>query len=655
MSEVRIIGDPLFSNGPDGRRISSILTIFPRYDTIVTIPTIHLLQIEAFIQTMNAERLANGLAELTAEEELEIRNNAVPAVIEGDRIQIRPDPDDMPLAFQADKVLQRKGVSKRRITYLNVFNEKVRDALKRRGELWRIARLPTRHKAMKKRILAAKAGITGRRIYYYNATTGTRYLTFQEFSQLANLEDAELRQLLGEIRRFSVGLNQQRNPEITFYMADESFTSQCFASYDFATLAPEDLRAVLEGLTNRFRAAVRPGFYEDDLGNEVWRQRMFTALVTETEEVIQSEVLLALSPEFYMQVHWLPGGRITNGELRFDEVFEEDRQDPCEENAREFLYNLAREYGDLEYVNIGKVVNSLSRRDPGRGRREVYLAVVQRRGHPQEIVSVIRLQKWGVQQHLNEGRKLEEAQFRSDEYTEYVLDRRFACRYLGMNIPQQISSRKICERYFAAWTGPEGYVIWTPYFERAYIPGIATDKMPRERFLDPSFALAFARLLGRAAASNIIVGRCDAAKKTMFDDGDEIIVVDQEGMPSEIVVADQTGTFADFDQSLNARAATYADPVNRRVEFLADPEGFAQVYLDAFIERLHSIKEQYRLRKKAFDSLFKVRPYKDYGCFAYRWKCVLQRLEQANPDELAGIIRAQLRLGVGQPAGSHPE
>ena len=653
MSSFKTLGDPLFSTGPDGQLLSSILTIFPRFDTFVTIPTIHFFQIEAFVKTMKEERLAQGRPDLTDEEERDIRSDAVPAIIDGDRIQIRPEADDMQVAFRADKLLQRAGVSKRRVTYLNVFNEKVRDALKRRGELWRIARLPTRHKDMKKRIRAAKAGIAGKPIYYYNATTGTRWLTFREFSQLAHLDDALLRQHLAEIQRFTVRSNRNRNAEIAFYMSDDTFAGKCFENYEFETMDPGDLRAVFDELTDQFRSAVPPEFRDDDLENDVWRQRMFSALVTETDEVVQNEVLLSLSPEFFMQIHWLPGGRIKNGELRFDEVFEEDRQDRCEENAREFLYNLAREYGDLEYVNIGKVVNSLSRRDAGRGRREVYLAVVKRHGHPNEIVSVIRLQKWGVQQHLNEKRQLPEALFRSDEYTEYVLDRRFACRYLGMNIPRQFNSRKICERYFADWTGPDGHMIWSPYFERAYIPGIATDKMPRERFQNAEFALAFARLLGRAAASNIIVGRCDAAYKTMFDDGDEIITVDDDGMPVDIVVADQTGTFADFDKPLRARAATYADPVNRRFESLGDPEGFARVYLDAFIERFVCIQEKYRLRRKAFDNLFKVRPYKDYGCFAHRWKCVLQRLEQSDPDELAEIIQANLRLSVGpQPAVS---
>jgi len=656
MSNVNILGAPLFSIGANGRPVSSILTIFPRFDTIVTIPTIHLFQIDAFVKRMNEERLAAGHPPMNLDEEREVRGDAVPAVIEGNRVQIRPHPDDMPLAFRADKLLQKAGVSKRRIKYLNVFNASVRDSLKRRGELWRIARLPTQRAEMKERILAAKTGIDGKQIYYHNATTGTRWLTLHEFSQLAHLDDASLRQHLAEIRRFSTSSNRDGNPEVAFYLADESFTSECFECYDFAALAPADLRAAFEELRKRFRSAVTPESRDDDLEHEVWRQRMFSALVTETDEVVQSEVLLSLSPEFFMQIHWLPGGRIKNGELAFDEVFEEDGQNPCEEKAREFLYNLVREYGDLEYVNIGKVVNSLSRRNPGRGRREVYLAVVKRYSQASETVSVIRMQKWDVQQHLNNKLMLPEAMFRSDEYTEYVLDRRFACRYLGMNIPKQFNARKICERYFADWTGPNGYMIWSPYFERAYIHGVATDKMPQQRFEDPEFSLAFARVLGWAAASNMIVGRCDASSKTMFDDGDEIIIEDELGIPVEIVVADQTGTFADYCTPLRNLAASYADPVNRRIEYLADPEAFARVYLDALVDRFVCIQEKYRLRRKAFDTLFKVRPFDDKGCFADRWRRVLQRLEQSDCRELAQIIRANLQVSIRcQPAVSNVE
>ena len=306
-----------------------------------------------------------------------------------------------------------------------------------------------------------------------------------------------------------------------------------------------------------------------------------------------------------------------------------------------------RSYEDLEYANIGRVVNSLSRRPQRRGRRDVYIAVIKRLSYPQEIVSIIRMQKWGVREHMGDGVPLLHAMFKSDEYTEYVLDRRFACHHLGMNIPKHITTRKVCERYVGCQTGPAGTMIWSPYFRRAYIPGIATDKMPRQRFRDASFSLEFARQLGLAAAPNIIVGRCDdIEEKVLFDDGDEVVIEDAQGMPVEIKVADQTGTFVDYLKPLQASAAAYADPVNRRIEYLPDPEGFARAYLDAFIEKFSCVQEKYRRRRKAFDTLFKNRPYSVDGSLAYRWEQVLKRLDQTDPRELAEIIQSHLQIQV---------
>ena len=258
--------------------------------------------------------------------------------------------------------------------------------------------------------------------------------------------------------------------------------------------------------------------------------------------------------------------------------------------------------------------------------------MIKRLDHPQEIVSIIRMQKWGVREHLDDGMPLLQAMFKSDEYTEYVLDRRFACHHLGMNIPKHVTTRKVCERYVGSQTGPAGTMIWSPYFRRAYIPGIATDKMPRQRFQDTEFSLGFARQLGLAAAPNIIVGRCDDIEdKVLFDDGDEVMIEDARGMPAEIKVADQTGTFVDYLKPLQVSAAAYADPVNRRIEYLPDPEGFARAYLDAFVEKFSCVQEKYRRRRKAFDTLFKNRPYSVDGSLAYRWEQVLKRLDRPIP------------------------
>ena len=70
--------------------------------------------------------------------------------------------------------------------------------------------------------------------------------------------------------------------------------------------------------------------------------------------------------------------------------------------------------------------------------------------------------------------------------------------------------------------------------------------MVASKFASDAYSKAFARLLGQAATSNWIVGRCQLSGQVIFDDGDEVILEDAAGMPSEIIVADHTGTFTDY-------------------------------------------------------------------------------------------------------------
>ena len=343
-----------------------------------------------------------------------------------------------------------------------------------------------------------------------------------------------------------------------------------------------------------------------------------------------------------MQIEWLPGGRIEEGELILDPALDaaEAGGGPGEplrdEKSRKFILNFVREHGDLEFVNVGRVIGSLSRRAAMPGRRGVYIAVLKQRQSPAEIVTIIRLQKQGVREYLEQGLSLLDAMISAEQYTEYVLNRRLGCRQLGMNLPVRVTAKKISERY-----APEkgaAYPIWTPYFEREYIRGIATDKLPPALFESREFAVRCAHFLGQAAAPNIVAGRCDVTGSPLFDDGDEVMVLDAEGMPHDIVVADHTGTFNDYGSPLAEFTMKYALPVTRRRSFLPDPAAFARAYCAAFEDRLQRIQDDYRRRRKAFDSLFLHLPSKEPGSFADRWKKVLARLDQTDPTALAGLV-----------------
>jgi len=646
MSQIRLLGEHPLAQDADGKLKSRIATAFPCDHTIISLPGIHATQRLAYLEIVSQQRARDGHPPLTAAEQSELWNKAVDLILEDSAVLIRPDPENMALAFQADELLQQL-VPKHCVRFLYVLNAKVREAIKRRGECWRFSPLPRSPEEMKRMIAASRIGISGREIYYHNGVTGTRFLTYQDFASLGTLDDAELRWYLNEIKEYAAKTNPRGHPEVAFFLADESFSLADFAPCDF-TLHGGSLQAVYVELERKFRNAVHPALRRTDPDNVEWRNHMCAALIGEPDDTVTEETLLGLSPEFFMQIEWLPGARIEEGELILDSIFEETAGDDpvlgrlCDEKSQKLIFNFVREYGDLEYVNIGRVIGSLSHRRPLSGRRDVYLAEVKLRDHAREIISIIRLQKWGIQEHLDDGKSLLDAIIQAEEYTEYTMDRRLGCRQLGMNLPSRVASRRISERYVGKQKHLQGIMIWSPYFERDYIHGIATDKIPAYRLENDTFALEFARLLGRAAAPNMIVGRCDADGSVLFDDGDEILVENEDRLPLDIIVADMTGTFADYRRELQSVAADYAEPIARRLTYVAHPDCFTEVYLEALVDRFVAIQQEYQRRKRAFDCLFKHCRRDEAGSFAYRWEQVLERLHRTDARELAELIRRHI-------------
>ena len=180
-------------------------------------------------------------------------------------------------------------------------------------------------------------------------------------------------------------------------MAGDVFSKADFAAHDFRRLdaRPTEGR-VLRTLAREVRSPPsRRSSGEDDPDNVEWRNRMVAALIGEEDQTISEESLLGLSSEFFMQIEWLPGGRIEEGELIFDSILADAGSERrrglerlCDEKPQKFIFNFVREYGDLEYVNIGRVVGSLSQRPAFYGRRDVYIAGAQaarqRQGHRQD-------------------------------------------------------------------------------------------------------------------------------------------------------------------------------------------------------------------------------------------------------------------------------
>ena len=681
---LELIGPNPFARDEQGRQITRIGSLFPSYGALWTQPPgVHAVQRLGFIERVNQGRLAKGLPPLSLEEEEQLAAESVDLVFDPEHILIRPNPERMDLAFAGDELLQTL-VSKRQVKFLSVADRRVREAIKHRGECWRLSSIPKTREGKERLVLASKVGIQGLPIYFYNRLTGTRWLTCQEFQGLGRLDDPGLARHLQEIADHVILRNRLGHPELDFFAADaRRFGARQFAGMVYAQLSPEQLRGQFENLCSRFQSAVLEAYRTDDFHNRFWCEQIVSTLFLEGNEMETEQVLSGLSPEFYMQVEWLPGGRFEEGEFLLDSVFDEAASHPedeelqrlCDPRAQGVIFNFIREYGDLDYINVGCVPESLSLGRPQKGsRRGVYLAEFHSRSERATIKRFMRLQKWSVWERLDQGKDLLRAIRESDDYTDYCLDRRLGCRQLRMNLIRRVGLRRLIEIYKGTNEQFRGEAIRTFYFEREYLPGTATDKLSPLKYARSGYGARLAELLGRAAASNLIVGRAqevekppgshegdeilgragaasltpgaaqEAEKRPIFDDGDELVREGEDGLPAEILVVDYTGAFVEYKLPLAAFAAHYARPANSRDKLVPDPEAFATAYLDAFRDQFLHIQGDYRKRRRAFDNLFKHCQYDPAGSFAYRWECVLRRLDQTNPYALVDAIRQHIQV-----------
>lgn len=646
---VELIGDPPLATDERGNLKSHIGTFFVATGTLVTLKGMpHAVQHLTYYAHLNRERQTQGLPPLTEEALMSLSAQAVDLIMKGRDVLIRPDPDKMALAFQADERLQEL-VPKHRIRFLHAQNPKVQQAIRERGEYWRISPQPRNKDAIIKAIKDAKVAIGGQPIYYYNPETGTRYLTVQSFGALSALDDEALRLHLREIRDCSSKMNRTHHREVDFFATDaHPFGKQDFEGLPLETLTPAELRALHDKLLARFTKAVPPNLHKDAPADPEWRKRMFASLSEERSDVQSDAMVSGLSPEFFRQVYWHPGGRIENGELVFDAVFDAAKANPadpelsrlCDERVKGFICNYVREFGSIQYVNIGGILPEMRQRPPPGGHR-AYLAEVMYRDATKPVLRMLRIQRWGIRERLDEGKDLLWAVMEAFEYTEYTLDRRLGCWELGMPLPGSIDTRTIPETYFGKQQQYHGTRVWTTYYERDFIEGLATDKIPDSRLKNTAFCLRVAQLLGYAAAPNLVVGRTDGKGNVTFDSGDEMILFDGRGSPQRIVVADHAGTFNDVNSPLASFAAGYARPVLSRLGRVVNPAAFADTYLDAFSARLFEMKTECRLKRHAFDALFQ---HSKQGpeTFSDRWAKALERLEQTDIPYLIGQIRATI-------------
>lgn len=650
---LRIIGPTPLQTDSTGNLKSRIGTLFTEHNTLYTAsPWVHAMQRAAFLDILNEERAAAGKLPMSFDEEQQVVFSSVDVIFETGHILIRPDPERMELSLTGDEMLQAV-VSKQNIKFLSVSDTRVREAIQRRGENWRLSGIPTTLALKEEMIFRSRVAIRGQPLYYYSRFTGTRWLTLETFEQLGNMPTDALAAHLEEIAAHTTLTNRLGRPELSFFAVDVGrLDTRQFASVPWLKLTAEEVRPEYKRLVLAFRATVHESFRKDLCSNKAWCDRMLHTLFLDGNEWQAEASSNALSPEFFAQVRWVPGGRIEEGEFILDSVFEESAKSTpsvgplCDERAKGIIYNFLREYGDLEFINVGLVSEPLNNKRPQtRGLRGVYIAEFRSRSQPVVLRRLLRLQKWDVTQHLDRGKDMLQAIKESEEYTDYWLDRRLGCRQLGMSVNRRVSMHRLTEKYKGSNQVYAGQTIRTTYFERDFLNGTASDKIKPEKYDVPGYPERLAELLGRAAASSVIVGRAlDDGLRPVFDDGDELIVEGLDGLPENIFVADHSGSFGEYRKPLLSYAQYYAGPVNCRSRFVPDLGRFAEIYLQALGTQLIHIQEDYRKRRPAFDNLFRHCNYDPGGSFAYRWDCVLRRLDATDMQEFVREARSHMRL-----------
>ncbi len=651
---MKILGDAIFAKNPNGTLKSRIGTMFFRTPGLVTQKGIHAMQRIAWINEINRGRAAEGKPELSEVEVSKELEQSVDLLFTEDYVLIRPDPNAMALAFKADEVLQTM-VSKRKIRYLNTHAAKVRDALRARGENWRMARQPISSEEMDKQIASARCSITCEPVYYYNGGTGTRYLTAGTFSSVTNLEGEAFRRQIEEIVRGMNSHNRLGQQEIDLFPLDMPAELR----NGIRQLDPADdektLRHKVQELQLEYRASLAPNMREENVTNLDWRNEMCATLARRPNETValEQELIHGISPEFYRQIEWLPGAYMEKDQLVFDSLYDEANrtQDPellgmCDHRVRSILFNLLRLYSTVEYANVGRISHSLALHPVAcELRGNVYLLQFKEVDIDEPRVIVIRFQKWGIAEHLDEGKDLLQSILEANNYADYILDRRLACRQLGMALPKHVSFGQLTETYHGM-NQYNGTTVRAYYYMRLYIPGMASDKIPPARFSNPAFARKFAELMGEAAAVDLIVGR--AATETgenLFDSNYEVIQYGTDGLPAAVNISDQTGTFVKYKESFDEIIASYAKVVTTREKFVSDYASFAKAYVSAFERKLAEVRTDYEKNPKVFDELFLHRPFDAGGSMAFRWHSVLMRLKNCNPAQVAESLKKVIQSG----------
>lgn len=633
MSDLIIIGGNLFEVDDDENFANTLASIFPGHRLMVIgRGGIHADQVDTAIDYLKKSYPQKNGATLFTE----LCADLVPLHLNKNKITIRMELNRIQLAIAADELLQ-KLLPKNRIQFTGLHLTEVRNILRLRGEIWRIAPAPVEENDFSNIICHCRTNIGTGIQYLHNRHTGEHVLTNEEFLKIRPLlrnDKKEAIARLKEIVHLNNQLNNQGYPEIVFLLPSDKKLN-ISVLYDIlrmleATAFPEDMDKVemlFDQFSGLFSAQAGPGLTSDNPKSSQWRAITLCRLYN-IDEKTTAEWALGLGPEFYLNIRWLPGARISGQNLLYE---------PDVNSRVKCLIKYYRQTrNDFISINLGCILCPLIERDHTGEEREVYIVTL---GLPDDRKDIrhVRMSKWGVEHRLKKGSQIEQAINETKGYRDYIIDRLTAARALLLPVP--IFKEIKLEDELDMNTIP------VYYFEREYVPGIVTNRIPSELYSRSGFLGRLAKLLGAAAAASIVLGRADPKTNELyFDDGDEVIQLSESGLPVRVIMIETTGSFADWTTPMNKTLPHCLTHLALHME-KASTQGIAEEELSTAVDQFSNglIAEIQRMKdllcepNSVLTSLFSDRTTEPKG-IRNRWEGILRRLKTTDLDEIKKII-----------------
>ncbi len=634
---VYIIGPDLFAADSTGKISSSIASIFPAHRILVTVRGIHATQANIACDFLRETILSSASRIISVEEEDAIYHDAVSLFVRDGFVLIRSEPEDMDKIFAADETLQLL-VPKQCIQFTGKELAEVRKELRMRGESWRISLAPHSVEEMCHYIRSSRVSVGTDAVYYQSAATGERFLTYEEFMGIRRLlKDDTPRALarLKEIVTLHTLSNKQGVRELSFFAREGSLSLavlreliEVLENESSTPMAAQQAEGLFDRFAASFGEATGISLMSDSEMDPIWRTAIFCKLFGIDADAIE-ECCLGLSPEFHLNVRWLPGGRILEGQA----FFESDALP----RVKSLILHYLERYPGLASINLGRVESSLTTRDRSGEQREVYLIALGLSDEAEEI-RLVRMIKWDVMHRLRNGLPLQHAVSETKLYHRYINDRLKAFAALKIPIPHYTD--------IEIWESIPGMgEVPVYFFDRPYIEGLATEKIVSEHYARPGFMIRLAGLLGMAAAVSLVMGRaCPRDGHIFFDDGDEVIHFDREGFPERLMITETTGSFNDWRTPVAAKLPHCLSRLLGHLE-KAKSKGISKAELWAAVEAFSEglVREIVRLQKVLEEENSRLRSlYSDRseerGGIRRKWDRLLERLEATRPDEVRETI-----------------